>query len=219
MAFTFFFRDSQTLEVAMDHLIPNIIGQSSIHVWDAGCAHGPEPYTIAIMLRERMSEMLFRNVRIHASDIDNNFQTHVLEGIYPSQEIQRIPSEIRDKYFIKCHKEGHRQICDELRSHVRFLHHDLLSFKPIREDFSLIVCKNVLLHFSEDQRCELLKMYYRCLRSGGMLVLEHTQKLPPALGNYFQPVVSYAQIYRRLEPLHIHFTPKSFAKQSVITYA
>jgi chemotaxis protein methyltransferase CheR len=48
MAFTFFFRDEQTLELAIQDALPSLIGRGFIHVWDAGCAHGPEPYTLAI---------------------------------------------------------------------------------------------------------------------------------------------------------------------------
>lgn len=52
MAFTFFFRDSQALELAIDEALPSLRGRAFIHVWDAGCAHGPEPYTLAILYRK-----------------------------------------------------------------------------------------------------------------------------------------------------------------------
>jgi chemotaxis protein methyltransferase CheR len=54
MAYTFFFRDAQTLELAIDDALPSLRGRAFIHVWDAGRAHGPEPYKLAILLRERM---------------------------------------------------------------------------------------------------------------------------------------------------------------------
>ena len=60
MAFTFFFRDSETLELAIEEALPSLQGRAFIHVWDAGCAHGPEPYTLAILLRERMSDYHLR---------------------------------------------------------------------------------------------------------------------------------------------------------------
>jgi chemotaxis methyl-accepting protein methylase len=60
MAFTFFFRNAQTLELAIDRALPDLCGRAFIHVWDAGCANGAEPYTLAILLRERMSDFVFR---------------------------------------------------------------------------------------------------------------------------------------------------------------
>ncbi len=67
MAFTYFFRDLQTLDMIRDHALPHLRTRRYIHVWDAGCAMGPEPYSIAIILRENMGQMIFRNVKIHAS--------------------------------------------------------------------------------------------------------------------------------------------------------
>jgi hypothetical protein len=57
MAFTFFVRDEHTLSALLDHALPAMQGQAFIHVWNAGCAHGPGPYTLAILLRERMTAL------------------------------------------------------------------------------------------------------------------------------------------------------------------
>ena len=43
MAFTFFFRDWQTLDSAVQYALPTVQGRAFIHVWDAGCVHGPAP--------------------------------------------------------------------------------------------------------------------------------------------------------------------------------
>jgi chemotaxis protein methyltransferase CheR len=199
MAFTFFFRDSQTLELALDQALPSLGGRAFIHVWDAGCAHGPEPYTLAILLRERMSDYIFRNVRIHASDIDSSFAPKVTEGIFAEPEVRRVPAEIGRKYFRPAAAPGQVEIVAELRAKVGFLHHDLLSLRPIREGLSLIVCKNVLLHFDEAQRVGVLRMFHQALQPGGTLVLEHTQKLPGVLAGLFQQVVPHAQVFRKVE--------------------
>ena len=99
MAFTFFFRDAQTLELLIEQALPTLCGQAFIRIWDAGCAHGPEPYTLAMLLRERMSDYVFRNVRIHATDVERQFGPHVAAGIYAEQEVKRIPASIRQRYF------------------------------------------------------------------------------------------------------------------------
>jgi chemotaxis protein methyltransferase CheR len=200
MAFTFFFRDSQSLEIAVDRIVPDLIGHSRIYIWDAGCAHGPETYTLAIMLRERMSEMMFRNVIIYASDIDEGFEDQVNNGIYPEQEIKRISDDLRHKYFRINDSQTSYSVIDELRSSIRFFKHDLLSLKPLRNDFSLIVCKNVLLHFSDGQRNDVIDMFHRSLSPKGALVMENTQKMPYKFHNMFHPLVSYSQIYKKTVP-------------------
>ena len=56
MAFTFFFRDMQILDLAVKHVVPYAMGRSRIKVWDAGCAMGPEPYSLAIVLAENCNK-------------------------------------------------------------------------------------------------------------------------------------------------------------------
>ncbi|MHB8957081.1 MAG: CheR family methyltransferase [Pirellulaceae bacterium] len=203
MAFTYFFRDAQTLEVLIEQALPTLSGQAFIRIWDAGCAHGPEPYTLAMLLRERMSDFVFRNVRIQATDVDPQFGPKITAGIYTDQETQRIPAPILERYFRKAAAPGHVQLVEEIRAKVSFAHHDLLSLAPPREDFSLIICKNVLLHFDESQRQQVFRSFHRALRPEGLLATEHTQKLPENLHPFFQLVVTHAQIYRRLNvPQH-----------------
>jgi chemotaxis protein methyltransferase CheR len=205
MAFTFFFRDAQTLELLIEQALPTLCGQAFIRIWDAGCAHGPEAYTLAIMLRERMSDFVFRNVRIHATDVDPQFGPRVAAAIYAAQEVKRIPAPIRDRYFQPADEPDCWQVVPEIRAKVSFAEHDLLGLTPPREDFSLVVCKNVLLHFDEAQRRQVFCMFHRALRPGGLLATEHTQKMPETLDALFQPAASHAQIFRRLDaPKSVH---------------
>jgi chemotaxis protein methyltransferase CheR len=199
MAFTYFFRDAQTLELLIEQALPALCGRAFIRIWDAGCAHGPEPYTLAMLLRERMSNFVFRNVRIHATDVEPQFGPHIAAGVYAEQEVKRIPAAIRDRYFRPAANSGHVQVVAEIREKVTFAQHDLLKRNPPREDFSLIVCKNVLLHFDQVQRVEVLRMFHRALRPGGMLATEHTQKLPESLSDLFETVAAHAQVHRRLD--------------------
>ncbi|MBI5034478.1 MAG: methyltransferase domain-containing protein [Chloroflexi bacterium] len=199
MAFTFFFRDTQTLELVAQYALPSLKQNRYIRVWDAGCAMGPEPYSIAIIFRENMGHFLFRNVQIHATDIDeSNFESIIQRGVYSEQELGRIPRDIFGKYFAPDGAPGYFQISDELRQAVRFYRHDLLSLQPIREDFGLIVCKNVLLHFKAEQRVQVIQMFHRALVEGGYLVMEQTQKLPSELSPLFRQVTEAAQLYQKV---------------------
>jgi chemotaxis protein methyltransferase CheR len=254
MAFTYFFRDSQPLELAIDEAIPSLRGRAFIHVWDAGCAHGPEPYTLAILLRERMSDYVFRNVHIHATDVDASFAAQVASGVFPDHEVKRVPPDIFRKYFRPAGKKGGSphlceaghtpeagrgpfrqmgtvpflpasssgfvEVVPELRAKVAFSRHDLLSLRPVREGLSLIVCKNVLLHFEEPQRINVLRMFHHALQPGGTLVMEHTQKMPETLAAFFQQVAPYAQVYRKMEPAFVEhqageYVPHQHGRQSV----
>jgi chemotaxis protein methyltransferase CheR len=198
MAFTFFFRDKLVLDMIVEHALPVLKTRNYIHIWDAGCAMGPEPFTLSIMLRENMGKFLFRNVRIHATDIDeNDFGKIIQGGTYPEDQIKSVPPDIREKYFTPIAETGELKLSDEIRGAVTFQRHDLLSLVPIRTSLGLIMCKNVLLHFNEEQRVQVLKMFYSVLDDNGFLAMEQTQKMPSELSGMFEPVVFNAQLFRK----------------------
>jgi chemotaxis protein methyltransferase CheR len=201
MAFTFFFRDTHTLDHAAKFLIPEVSGRSRIRIWDAGCAFGPEPYTMAIILAEGMGSFSFKNVFIDATDIDEsgNFGNIIAAGLYSDEELGRIPPEILTKYFFKADtKEGFNQLSDSIRNRVKYQKHDLLSLNPIGDNFSLVICKNVLLHFKYEERIEVIKMFHKALAPGGFFATEQTQKMPEEIKHLFEQVVSDAQLYRKV---------------------
>jgi chemotaxis protein methyltransferase CheR len=198
MAFTYFFRDAEPLELAIEQMLPAVQSLNQIDIWDAGCAHGPEPYTLAILLREKMPDFLFRKLRIQATDVDRGFATQVIEGIFPESELRRLPAGILEKYFQPVENANKFQIVEEIRSKISFSQHDLLPLEPFGRNFSLIVCKNVLLHFNEQQRLDVLRMFHEALRSDGVLVLEHTQKIPAPLCGMFRSLVGHAQVHGKI---------------------
>ena len=200
MAFTYFFRDMQTLDMIRDYVIPEMRSRRYIHIWDAGCAMGPEPYSLAIVLREHMGPMIFRNVQIAATDIDgsNLFGKIIEDGVYQWDQVGRIPKEIMNTYFTPTGPTGEYKIIDEIRKSVKYQQHNLLSFKSVQKDAMLIVCKNVLLHFTEQERAKVVKMYYDSLVDGGFFVTEQTQKMPKEVENLFEPVVANARVYRKV---------------------
>ena len=200
MAFTFFFRDMQTLETIRDHVLPTLRSRRYINIWDAGCAMGPEPYSMAIVLRENMGHMIFRNVKIYATDVDgsNLFGKIIGDGVYPGEQVRRIPKDIFAKYFSPNGKPDHFIIAEEIRKSVKYQKHDLLTLKPVRNNFGLIVCKNVLLHFKEKERIEVIRMFHSSLSDGGFFATEQTQKMPEELNGLFKPVISNVQLFRKI---------------------
>jgi chemotaxis protein methyltransferase CheR len=202
MAFTFFFRDMHTLDLIVQHVLPNLKGRMRIDIWDAGCAMGPEPYSLAILLKENMGHFEFQNIRLFATDIDESghFGETVIKGIYPFDQLQRIPTHLMGGYFKPIQDEKDLfQIHDDVRRCIHFQKHDLLSLTPIRSNLGLIMCKNVLLHFQYPERISVIKMFHSALASGGYFVTEQTQKMPEELSHMFKPIVPNAQIYQKVD--------------------
>ncbi len=201
MAFTFFFRDLPTLNAIRDHVLPELKNNRYINVWDAGCAMGPEPYTLAIIFKENLGYYQFKKLKIYASDLDeesHDFGKIISKGIYPENTVKRIPKDIFKKYFSTNNKPGYFKIADEIMGRVSFQKHDLRSLKPIRDNFGLIVCKNVLLHFPEDERIKVIKMLYKSLSPKGFFATEQTQKMPGATKHLFKRIKPNIQLFQKI---------------------
>jgi chemotaxis protein methyltransferase CheR len=201
MAFTFFFRDMHVLQRVVEHAAPVLSGRSFGRIWDAGCAMGPEPYSLAILFAEKMGPFAFKNLRVFASDLDDcdTFGPTIAKGVYPCQELDRIPADLRARYFEPAEQPGCLRVVDLIRQRLQFQKHDLLTLRPIGEGFSLVMCKNVLLHFSAEERVAVIRMFHSSLAPGGLLAMEQTQKLPETLSELFEQVVADGQLYRKRE--------------------
>lgn len=201
MAFTFFFRDMQILELAIKYVVPNAIGRSRAKIWDAGCAMGPEPYSLAILFAESMGCFAYKNLTIYATDIDetDSFGDTVRKGSYPYEELKRIPQHLFKKYFLPDSLPGYFRVIDKVRERIVFRKHDLLSLQAISSDFLLVLCKNVLLHFKQEERIKVISMFHENLAAQGHLVTEQTQKLPVEFVDRFEQVASEGQIFKKVE--------------------
>jgi len=200
MAFTYFFRDLATLNAIKAHVIPELRKHKYMNVWDAGCAMGPEPYSLAIIFKENLGYYEFKRLKIYATDLDeesHEFGKIIAEGIYPEESIKRIPKEIFKKYFSPNNKPGHFKIGGEIIQCVSFQKHDLRSLQPVRDNFGLIVCKNVLLHLQESERIDVIKMFHKSLAPGGFLATEQTQKMPQRTAYLFRQVTPKGQLFQK----------------------
>lgn len=199
MAFTFFFRDITTIEEAVQQILPTIIGRSKVYIWDAGCAMGPEPYTLAIVLAENLGSFAFKNVKIFATDHDESghFGEIIAKGIYSYDELKRMPEDIFHKYFTPVETEGYFQISETIRNCIVYQKHDLLKLQAVRTDFNMIMCKNVLLHFPQEDRIKVMQMFHSALLPDGVFVTENTQKMPEELEHAYVKIGKGSQIYKK----------------------
>jgi chemotaxis protein methyltransferase CheR len=201
MAFTFFFRDQQILDLIIRHVVPFVSGRSRVNVWDAGCAMGQEPYSLTIMFAESMGHFAFKNLQVYATDKEesDNFGEIVRSGTYPKEELDRIPKDILEKYFVPVDSTKRFQVTDMVRNRLIYQKHDLLTLKPVGQNFSLVMCKNVLLHFSYPERIEVIKMFHSALGPGGYFAMEQTQKMPVEIEHLFVKVANDGQIFKKAD--------------------
>ena len=201
MTFTFFFRDIDALISVAELVVPIAKERKRVRIWDAGSSKGCEPFSFGILLKERLTEEEFdKLVFIDTSDIDENgvFEKIINSGIYPIDDLKRIPKDIFAKHFSETEKKGHYKINDKILQKVKFYHNDLRDLQPIRTDYKLIICKNVLLHIKQNEQIEVLKMFHASMEKGGYLTTEISQKLPKEAEHLFEKIMPNLNVYRKI---------------------
>jgi chemotaxis protein methyltransferase CheR len=201
VAYTSFFRDADALRAIAEIAIPELACQREIRIWDAGCATGEEPYTLAILFASKLGPFIFRNLDILATDHEESsfpqFAQRIRSALYSRTDIFWVPQELRDSYFLATQDPELFQAAQEIRDRVRFLKHDLLSYVPPERGQGLIVCKNVLMHFSPEEQAKVLEMFFESLAAGGFLAMDGNQRLPPSAAGLFEPTEAGSPLFRK----------------------
>ncbi|MBN1762562.1 MAG: protein-glutamate O-methyltransferase CheR [Methanomicrobia archaeon] len=199
---TEFFRDSETFNAFRNEVLPQVLSDKRnrkskiLRIWSAGCSIGEEPYTIGIILHEKLGlELNDYLVSIHATDIDENALKAARAGVYDAQALKNINKYQIPKYF-DSDGNGKYHIKDKVKHLVRFNQHDLISGKKFSH-FDIIFCRNVMIYFEKDFQSRLLLTFYNALNVGGYLILGRTETMPGAVRDQFLCVNTRERIYKK----------------------
>ena len=167
-----FYRNSKRWEVLEKKILPQIIQHTTKpKIWSAACSTGEEPYTLAMILSKYIP---LSNVNILATDLDENALSRAKLGIYPERSLNEVPSEMKKKYFTQ---DGtHYKVSDEIKRTVDFKRHNLLA-DSFGGPFDLIVCRNVLIYFTEEAKDILYNKFSKALNSNGFFFVGSTEQI------------------------------------------
>jgi two-component system CheB/CheR fusion protein len=170
---TSFFRDPEAWEALATEVIPAIIAEASddrpIRIWSVGCASGEEPYSIAMLLAERLGVAGFcRRVKIYATDLDEEALKVARLASYAPREVEGVPAELLEKYF---ERTAHHYLFQrELRKCVIFGRHNVVNDPPISR-IDLITCRNLLIYLEGETQNVVLPRLHYALNGDGYLFL------------------------------------------------
>jgi chemotaxis protein methyltransferase CheR len=173
---TSFFRDADKYQQLRDKVVPLLAkGRQRLRVWSAGCSHGHEPYSLAIVLSETLGPHRYE---LLATDIDRAaLDCARAGGPYREQEAATIEKALLTRHFAV--RDGAYWAQDSLRQRITFRPHDLL-VEEIGQTFDLIVCRNVVIYFTAEAKDRLYPRFYSALRPGGVLFVGGTEFVPRA---------------------------------------
>lgn len=169
-----FFRNPERFEELGRQIFPELLERRSrITVWSAGCSDGSEPYSVAIIVKELQAT---QRVRIIVTDIDREIIKKAQRAQYGANEVKSLPVALRDKYFEMQDKDF--VLSRSIVGMVEFRHHNLL-LDPYPPEVDLIICRNVVIYFTEEAKNQLYQGFYNVLNPGGYLLVGGTE---PILG-------------------------------------
>jgi two-component system CheB/CheR fusion protein len=196
---TEFFRDPDLFDYLKEEVLPELIEEAreeenQLRIWSAGCATGEEAYSLAILVSEVLGrEAGLFNVRIFATDIDEDAVRFARRGVYPPSALEGLSEEQIGRYFVD--EDGSHQVKKQIRGMIVFGEHDLAQRLPFPQ-VDLVVSRNVLIYFSGELQRRALQLFAYSLRDGGYLVMGKAES-PSLLADLFAPVDRHNKIYRR----------------------
>jgi chemotaxis protein methyltransferase CheR len=167
-----FFRNSNQWETLEKQIIPELLKDNKkLKIWSAGCSTGEEAYSLAMMCSERHINL---SESILATDIDNEVLDKAGLGIYSEKAVQSMPPTYLKKYFVA--EGNYYQIKDNIKQMVRFRQQDLLK-DSFERGFNLILCRNVVIYFTEESKQRLYRKFCDALRPRGVLFIGSTEQI------------------------------------------
>ncbi len=167
-----FYRNGKRWEVLQNKIFPRLLQEKKrLKIWSAACSTGEEPYTLAMVLSNYVP---LSQISILATDLDETAINNAKMGVYHERSLAEVPHAIKTKYFD--HKDIYYSVKNEIKRTVTFKKHNLLK-DTYDTNFDLIVCRNVMIYFTEEAKDQIYQNFSNSLHSGGVLFVGSTEQI------------------------------------------
>jgi chemotaxis protein methyltransferase CheR len=185
------FRNPDKFHELKDTIIPALArDHDRLRIWSAGCSYGAEAYSVAIILHELFGPAAQRHL-ILATDIDDEMLGLARQGRFSDADMKNVDRARRARFFLS---DAHGwRAAEPLRQMIDLKRHDLLT-EPFERDFDLILCRNVVIYFTDEAKARLYRKFRASLAPGGMLFIGSTEHIFSAREIGLEPISSF--LYR-----------------------
>ncbi len=168
-----FYRNPDQWELLDKEFIPELINKfgKNLKIWSAACSTGDEPYSLVMALSRHLD---LNQIKIYATDLDKQVIAQAKVGLYSEKSIANVPSDLKKKYFTQVGNSY--QISDQIKNRVEFREHNLLK-DAYPKDCNMIVCRNVLIYFTEEAKHDVYVKFADALKDTGILFIGSTEQV------------------------------------------
>ena len=168
-----FYRNPEQWKILNEEVFPSLIKRygDNLKIWSSACSTGDEPYSLVMALSKHLP---LNKIKILATDIDKEVIEKAKMGLYSAKSIAAVPDEFKKKYFTPLGTSF--KIADEIKSRVEFREHNLLK-DSYPTNCNMIVCRNVLIYFTEEAKEEIYQKFNKALVKDGILFIGSTEQI------------------------------------------
>ena len=194
---TSFFREAHHFEHLTAEALKSSLDQQKgpnkrLRIWSSACSTGEEPYSIAMSLMQSRIDLSHIDARILATDLNTDVLQSASQGRYNAAISTKCPA-VYQAYFQPL-SSGFNEIKPAVRDLIRFRQLNLLGSWPMKGQFDVIFCRNVLIYFDNETKNRLVNRFVNILKPNGWLYLGHSES---ASGNHPSLISTGRTIYRK----------------------
>lgn len=173
-----FFRNPEKFDELQRDILPELLERfGRLKIWSAGCSSGAELASVAIIL-DRLNAL--ERATLIGTDIDRGILARASEGLYYAYELKNVSAEDLERYFepaeAKAGMDGTMRLKASLLQRMRFQVQNLLEDPPL-EGCHLILCRNVVIYFTQESKSRLYRGFFSVLEPGGVLFIGGTERI------------------------------------------
>lgn len=181
---TRFFREPYHFETLANEVMPNLIERAKrggrVRFWSAGCSSGEEAYSLAAVVLSGFPQAASHDVRILATDINQEVLSKARIGRYPVGGIEAVRPDLRSICFDLGSKVGDTlEVSAAVKELVTFRYLNFVEPWPLRGPFDAILCRNVAIYMDEPTQARVWAGLISVLAPGGLLCIGHSERLGP----------------------------------------
>lgn len=169
-----FFRNPEQWAHLEKEVFPYLIERfgKDLKIWSAACSTGDEPYSLVLLLSRFLP---LNKIKIIATDIDKTVMAKAQLGLYHIKSLKGVPEDLLVKYFTPVTDKTY-QISDQIKACVEFKQHDLLR-EAYPSNCDMIVCRNVLIYFTDEAKNRIYADFHKALKKDGLLFVGSTEQI------------------------------------------